>query len=400
MNLNFKPQVKIPATFMRGGTSKGVFFRNDDLPLEAQVPGKYRDSFLLRVIGSPDLFNKQIDGMGGASSSTSKVVILTKSTLKNHDINFLFGQVSIDKPFIDWSGNCGNLSAAVGPFALLKNMINKDKIPDNGVIKVRIWQKNISKSIISYVPIKNKVIQEVGSFMLDGVSFPSAEIKLEFLNPLDTIEGIKENLFPTGKLIDEILIPGFRKIKATLINVGIPTVFINAKSLGLKGTEGQEDINSNYNSLELLEKIRAFGALKMGLIKKIEEASFRQHTPKIAFVSESKNYVSSSGKKIFKDEIDLLVRGISMGKLHHAMMGTAAIAIAVASAIPGTVVSDISRSNKNDHVTFGHPSGKLSVGAKLEITQNKWVVSKVTMSRSARIIMDGFVFVPEININH
>jgi probable AcnD-accessory protein PrpF len=383
-------QIRVAATYMRGGTSKGVFFRLEDLPENAQTAGQSRDDLLLRVIGSPDSYGKQIDGMGGATSSTSKAVIVSKSTKPDHDVDYLFGQVSIDKAFVDWSGNCGNLSAAVGPFALHSGFIPPERIPYNGVVSVRIWQAHIGKTLVVEVPIQNGEVQELGDFELDGVTFPAAEIKVDFVRPT----GEDEALFPTGNLIDDLVLPGVGTLNATLISAGIPTVFIDAESVGYTGVELQEAINGDIEALSMFETIRAYGALKMGLVSDIEQAKTRQHTPKVAFVSRAKPYQTSSGKQINSKEIDLNVRALSMGKLHHAMMGTAAVAIASAASVPGTLVNLAAGGGERQGITFGHPSGKLTVGAHVTNTDAGWQVEKVSMSRSARIIMEGFVRVP------
>ncbi|MDV5046145.1 2-methylaconitate cis-trans isomerase PrpF [Vibrio diabolicus] len=387
---NQMSQIKVPATYMRGGTSKGVFFNLEDLPQEAQVAGEARDKLLLRVIGSPDPYAKQIDGMGGATSSTSKTVIVSRSSQDGHDVDYLFGQVSIDKPFVDWSGNCGNLSAAVGPFAIHAGLIPQDRIPENGIVTVRVWQVNISKTILVHVPIVNGFVQETGEFELDGVTFPAAEIQVDFVDPADG-EG---SMFPTGNLVDDLVVPDVGTFNATFINAGIPTIFIDAESIGYQGTELQDDINNDDTALAMFESIRAHGALKMGLISELEEAQTRQHTPKIAFVSKPKSYQSSSGKAVNESEIDVLVRALSMGKLHHAMMGTAAVAIASAACVPGTLVNLAAGGGEKESVTFGHPSGTLKVGAQAKQTEQGWVVQKAIMSRSARILMEGFVRVP------
>ena len=391
----FQPQIKIPATYMRGGTSKGVFFRLQDLPAAAQVPGPARDALLLRVIGSPDPYGKQIDGMGGATSSTSKTVILAKSSQPDHDVDYLFGQVSIDKPFVDWSGNCGNLSAAVGSFAISSGLVEASRIPDNGVAVVRIWQANINKTIIAHVPITNGQVQETGDFELDGVTFPAAEVQLEFMNPAADEDGAGGSMFPTGNLVDDLEVPGIGPLKATMINAGIPTIFVNAEAIGYTGTELQDAINSDEKALAKFETIRAHGAVRMGLIKHIDEAAKRQHTPKVAFVAAPQDYVSSSGKQVAKGDVDLLVRAMSMGKLHHAMMGTAAVAIGTAAAVPGTLVNLAAGGGAREAVRFGHPSGTLRVGAQATQENGEWTVTKAIMSRSARVLMEGWVRVPE-----
>lgn len=387
------PQIKIPATYMRGGTSKGVFFRIDDLPVAAQQPGAARDNLLLRVIGSPDPYGKQTDGMGGATSSTSKTVLLAKSTQPDHDVDYLFGQVAIDKPFVDWSGNCGNLTAAVGSFAIANGLVAAEKIPHKGICTVRIWQVNIGKTIIAHVPISNGEVQETGDFELDGVTFPAAEVQIEFLDPADG-DGDDAAMFPTGHVVDDLEVPGVGTLKATLINAGIPTIFVNAKDIGYTGTELQSAINSDKEALARFELIRAHGAVKMGLIKDVAEAVGRQHTPKVAFVAPPADYVSSSGKAIKAADIDVLVRALSMGQLHHAMMGTAAVAIGTAAAIPGTLVNLAAGGGDRQAVNFGHPSGTLRVGAEAVQDNGTWVVKKAIMSRSARVLMEGWVRIP------
>ena len=384
------PQIKIPATYMRGGTSKGVFFNLQDLPESAQVPGAARDALLLRVIGSPDPYGKQTDGMGGATSSTSKTVILSKSSQPDHDVDYLFGQVSIDKPFVDWSGNCGNLTAGVGAFAISSGLVDVSRIPRNGVAIVRIWQANISKTIIAHVPMSDGEVRETGDFELDGVTFPAAEVQIEFMDPADG-DGA---MFPTGNLVDDLEVPGVGTLEATMINAGIPTIFVNAEAIGYTGTELQEAINGDDKALAMFETIRAYGAVRMGLIRHINEAASRQHTPKVAFVAKPADYVSSSGKQVAAGDIDLLVRALSMGKLHHAMMGTAAVAIGTAAAIPGTLVNLAAGGGERSAVRFGHPSGTLRVGAEAGQVNGEWTATKAIMSRSARVLMDGWVRVP------
>ena len=387
----FKPQIKVPATYMRGGTSKGVFFNLTDLPKPAQVAGEARDNLLLRVIGSPDPYAKQTDGMGGATSSTSKTVILSKSEQTDHDVDYLFGQVAIDKPFVDWSGNCGNLTSAVGAFAISNGLVDKSRVPNNGVAIVRVWQANIKKSILVHVPMTNGEVQETGDFELDGVTFAAAEVKLEFIDPADG-DGA---LFPTGNVVDDLEVPGVGTLKATMINAGIPTIFINATDIGYTGTELQDDINNDVAALKKLETIRAYGAVKMGLITNISEAQARQHTPKVAFVASPLDYKASSGKLIEAANINLLVRAMSMGKLHHAMMGTAAVAIGTAAAIEGTLVNIAAGGGALSEVNFGHPSGTLKVGAEAKNINGDWQVTKASMSRSARVLMEGVVRVPQ-----
>lgn len=389
------PQIKIPATYMRGGTSKGVFFRLQDLPAAAQVPGAARDALLLRVVGSPDPYGKQTDGMGGATSSTSKVVILAPATRPGHDVDYLFGQVAIDSAFVDWSGNCGNLSAAVGPFAIANGLVDTARVPHDGIATVRIWQANIGKAIIAQVPISSGAVQETGDFELDGVAFPAAEVQLEFIDPAADEDGAGGAMFPTGNVVDELAVPGVGTLRATLINAGIPTIFVNAADIGCTGAELQEAINGDPAALARFEAIRAHGAVRMGLIATVDDAARRKHTPKVAFVAPPAGYTASSGKAVATADVDLLVRALSMGKLHHAMMGTAAVAIATAAAIPGTLVNHAAGGGQRSAVRFGHPSGTLRVGAEATRQSNgEWTVTKALMGRSARVLMSGWVHVP------
>jgi probable AcnD-accessory protein PrpF len=392
------PQIKIPAVYMRGGTSKGVFFRLQDLPEAAQTPGAARDALLLRVVGSPDPYGKQIDGMGGGSSSTSKTVIVSTSSRADHDIDYLFGQVSIDKAFVDWSGNCGNLSAAVGAFAISAGLLELSRVPRDGMAVVRVWQANIGKTIIAHVPMTNGEVQETGDFELDGVTFPAAEVQLEFMDPAADEEGVgspsSKSMFPTGRLIDDLEVPGLGTLRATMINAGIPTIFVDAEAIGYTGIELQDAINGDVAALAMFENIRAHGALRMGLIQHLDEAAQRQHTPKVAFVAKPATYTASSGKQVDAADIDLLVRALSMGKLHHAMMGTAAVAIGTAAAVPGTLVNLAAGGGALSAVRFGHPSGTLRVGAQATQHDGEWRVTKAVMSRSARVLMEGWVKVP------
>jgi probable AcnD-accessory protein PrpF len=391
--MSHAPQIRIPATYMRGGTSKGVFFRLEDLPEAARVPGHVRDALLMRVIGSPDPYGKHTDGMGGATSSTSKCVIISKSSVPDHDVDYLYGQVSIDTAFVDWSGNCGNLSSAVGPFAISTGLIDAARVPHDGICTVRIWQANIGKTIVAHVPITNGAVQETGDFELDGVTFPAAEIALEFLDPSDDGED-GGAMFPTGNLIDDLEVPGVGTFKVTMINAGIPTIFLDAADLGYTGSELQDAINKDAAALAKFETIRAHGAVRMGLISSIEQAATRQHTPKVAFVAPPADYTASSGKHVAVGDIDLQARALSMGKLHHAMMGTAAVAIGTAASIPGTLVNRAAGGGEREAVRFGHPSGTLRVGAQVRNVDGQWTVTKAIMSRSARVLMEGWVRVP------
>ncbi len=390
------PQLRIPATYMRGGTSKGVFFRLQDLPEWAQVPGPQRDALLMRVIGSPDPYGKHTDGMGGATSSTSKCVIIGPATQPDHDVDYLYGQVAIDRAFVDWTGNCGNLSTAVGPFAISNGFIPADRIPQDGTVAVKVWQKNIGKTIIVHVPVRNGQVQETGDFELDGVTFPAAEIVLEFVDPSDDGDDDSAgSMFPTGNVVDDLEVPGIGTLRATMITAGIPTIFINAADIGYRGNELQGDINSDPTALQRFEAIRTAGALRMGIIRDAAEIASRQHSPKVAMVAPPMDFVSSAGKSVSASEMDLQVRAMSMGKMHHAMMGTASVAIATAAGVPGTVVNAAAGGQVGESVTFAHPSGLLRVGAQVTNENGQWVVRKAIMSRSARVLMEGLVRVPD-----
>ncbi|MEF2155711.1 2-methylaconitate cis-trans isomerase PrpF [Luteimonas sp. FXH3W] len=394
--MSHDPQLRIPATYMRGGTSKGVFFRLQDLPEWAQTPGPQRDALLMRVIGSPDPYGKHTDGMGGATSSTSKCVIIGPATQPDHDVDYLYGQVAIERAFVDWTGNCGNLSTAVGPFAISNGFIPVDRIPENGTVAVKVWQKNIGKTIIVHVPIRNGVVQETGDFELDGVTFPAAEIVLEFVDPSDDGgDNGAASMFPTGNVVDDLVVPGIGTLRATMITAGIPTIFVNAADIGYRGNELQGDINSDSAALQRFEAIRTAGALRMGIIREVAEMASRQHSPKVAMVAPPMDFVSSAGKSVAADAMDLQVRAMSMGKMHHAMMGTASVAIATAAGVPGTVVNAAAGGQVGDAVTFAHPSGLLRVGAQVTNEDGHWVVRKAIMSRSARVLMEGLVRVPD-----
>lgn len=383
-------QLRIPAVYMRGGTSKGVFFLASDLPVDITT----RDRLLLRVVGSPDRYGQQIDGMGGATSSTSKVVVLSKSRRADCDVDYLFGAVAIQQPVIDWSGNCGNLSAAVGPFAISAGLV---AAPADGVATVRIWQANLGKIIIAHVPMHQGEVQELGDFELDGVAFPGAEVRLEFIDPASDEGNLERgSMFPTGHKIDTLDVPGLGPMEATLINAGNPTIFIDAASLGLTGTELQGEVNGNPELLGLAEAIRAQGAVVMGLADNAAQATLkRPHTPKLALVAMPEHYTASDGKQVTQPAIDLLARIFSMGQLHHAMTGTGAVAIAAAAAIPGTLVHRVAPVGADGRVRFGHPSGTMSVGAQAVEENGQWRVKKVLMSRTARRLMEGWVRVPK-----
>ncbi|SDZ61737.1 2-methylaconitate cis-trans isomerase PrpF [Pseudomonas salomonii] len=379
-------QRRIPAVYMRGGSSKGVFFLDKDLP----PAGQERDAILLRVIGSPDVYGKQIDGMGGATSSTSKVVIIGQASREDCDVDYLFGAPAIETPVIDWSGNCGNLSSAVGPYAISEGLVDA---PRDGIAVVRIWQANIQKRIIAHVPMRNGEVLEEGDFVLDGVAFPAAEIVLEFLKP----GGSDGSILPTGNAVDELEIPGIGLMPVTLLNAGNPTIFLEADRVGLKGTETQDQVNGDAELLARCETIRAHCTVAMGLAATAEEATrLRPHTPKLCFVAKPQSYQAAGGKFVEPGDIDVIARILSMGKLHHAITGTGAVAVAVAAALDGTLVNRIVGDIGDRQVRMGHTAGSVAVGAKTVLEDGGWSVDKAVMSRSARRLMEGWVRVPEV----
>ena len=384
----------LAATVMRGGTSKGIFLLQSSLPPAARADPALRDRLLLRLIGSPDPYGAQIDGLGGGTSSTSKVVLVARSARPGHDVDYLFGAVAIGHPLIDWSGNCGNLSAAVGPFAIAQGLV---PAPRDGLATVRLWQANIGKTIVAHVPMQRGAVCEAGDFMLDGVAFASAAIELEFLDPGGGKAGAAGPLLPTGRAVDVLTAPDGARVEATLINAGNPTVFVDAQAIGLTGLEMQHEVNANPALLDRLEALRAQAAVVMGLARSAGEATRdRPATPKLCFVAPPADYRAADGRRVSAADIDLLARILSMGRLHHAMTGTGGVAIAAAASIPGTLVQRLLPAAPPDgRVRFGHPSGSLSVAARASRSDDgRWRIDKVSMTRSARRLMQGSVFVP------
>lgn len=376
--------ISLPATWMRGGTSKGLFFRAADLPADPAL----RDRLLLRALGSPDPYGKQIDGVGGATSSTSKVVIVGPAARTDCDVDYLFGQVPIGEGPIDWSGNCGNLTAAVGPFALRQGLV---PMPADGLATVRIWQANIGKRILARVPVAGGAVVEAGDFRLDGVAFPAAEIGLEFLDPAGEAGG----LFPTGRRVDGLSLPGGGAIEATLIDAGNPLVLVAASDLGVAGDEPQAELNARPDLLARCEAIRVAGALAMGLARDAEAARLRPHTPKLALLAPPLACTSSGGRRFTTDQLDLACRVVSIGVFHHAIPGTAAIAIAAGASVPGTVAASLLVRPAGELLQLGHPSGRVGVGVEAREEGAAWRILAARMSRSARVLMEGRVFVPE-----
>jgi len=386
-NTRAMPPVAFPATFMRGGTSKGVFFRDGVLPADPAL----RDAILLAVLGGPDQYKRQIDGLGGASSSTSKAVIVGPSRRPDADVDYLFGQVSIDRAFVDYSGNCGNLSGAVGPYAIAQGLVPAVE----GITVVRIWQVNTNRLIIAHVPVRGGQPLEEGTFHLDGVPTPGAEIVVDFVDPGGSLTGA---LLPTGNVVDVLDVADVGRVRATLLDAATAMVFVHAADLGLTGTEQRQQVDADAALLARVEAIRAAGAVAMGLAATVEEATAnRPGTPKIAFVSPPRAHVAAGGATIATDEIDFVARCFSMGTMHHAFVATGAVAAAVAAVLPGTVVNEVAPlgSRGSATVRFAHASGVVRIGAAVEQRNGTSTASTVRVSRTARRIMHGEVFVPD-----
>ncbi len=377
--------IRFPATWMRGGTSKGLFVDPADLPVD---PAR-RDALLLRALGSPDPYGTQMDGLGGATSSTSKVALVSRSTRPGFDLDYRFGAVAVSEAVIDWSGNCGNLSAAVGVFGLSRSLV---AAPADGIAMLRIWQANLGQTILAHLPVRDGQAVEDGDFRLAGVAFPGAEIVLDFLDPAS-----ETALLPTGQPTDRLEIPGLGVIEASLINAGNPTIFVRAADLDLTGTESPADFNRDAALLARCEAIRAHGAVAMRLAARPEDATAqRPHTPKLAFVAPARTYRATDGSLIAASAVDLVARILSMGKLHHAFTATGAVALAVAAMLPGSLARDALGDPlaAESEVRIGHAAGVMAVGATVVADQGRWRVEKVILRRSARRLMEGWVWAP------
>jgi len=378
--------ITFPAVFMRGGTSKGIFFRGGVLPEEP----KLRDAILLRALGSPDPYKRQIDGLGGASSSTSKAVIVSRSDRPGIDVDYLFAQVDVERPLIDYTANCGNLSGAVGPFAISEGLVEAI----DGTTSVRIWQVNTSRLIVAHVPVRDGEPVEEGAYVIDGVPFPSAEIALDFYDPGGSVTG---KLLPTGNAVDELDVPAVGVLRVTLLDAATITVFVRANDVGLVGTELRPQVDGDVALLAKLESIRAAAAVRLGLAANAQEATRRRPgTPKLALVAAPARYRTAGGIDIEAEQVDFVARMISMGTLHHAFPGTGAICAAVAAAIPGTVVNEVAcvAPGREHSITFGHTSGTIRIGVTLAERDAIWHAEKARVSRSARRIMQGEVCIP------
>jgi hypothetical protein len=381
------PQVPVRAVLMRGGTSRGVFFRRQDIP----GPGALRDRLIQRVFGSPDPYGAQIDGLGGALSTTSKVVVVGPSSEPDCDVDYFFGQVDITRPLVDYTGSCGNLSAAVGPFAIDEGLV----AATGAMTTVRIWQVNTKKRIIAHVPTEAGTAAVDGAFTIDGVPFPGARIQLDNLDPGGTLTG---GLLPTGSAVDVLDVPGLGRIETTLVDASNPVVIVRASDLGLRGDELAEDVDAHPELLRKIEAIRACGAVAMGLAASAEEATRRRPgTPKITFVAEPRAYRTQRGTSVASDDVTLLSRIMSMGTLHRTHAATGAVAVAAAALVRGSIAYAVARratEGPEQEVRIGHPSGVLPVGARVVQANGRWVCEKGITYRTARRLMEGWAFVP------
>ncbi|AUH53582.1 hypothetical protein CXB49_08800 [Chromobacterium sp. ATCC 53434] len=363
---------RLPATLMRGGTSKGLFIRADALPEDTAC----WEPMLLRALGSPDPHGLQLDGLGAGLSSTSKVVILSPSRRENCDVDCLFGQVALREARIDWSGNCGNLASAVPLFAVMEGLAR----PGDGVATLSIWQANVGKRILAELEIFNGQPVCQGDFRIDGIATPGAPIRLRFLDP---VGGCSGELFPTGRLIDELKLPDGSHVEATLVDAGNPTLFVRARDFGLQGHERNGEIE--LAALRRLELARATASVAMGLASDIFEAEReRPGTPRISFLAPSR-----------EPERQIEARVLSGRRLHHAYSGTGAIALACACAVEGTLAAELAGGAvRGMPLTFGHAGGQQTLEAVLGLGELGWTVDEVVMTRTARPLMRGEAFIP------
>lgn len=381
--------LRVPAVYMRGGTSKGLFFHNKDLPWDPVA----RDALILAAYGSPDPSGRQLDGMGGGTSVTSKVAIIGPSRSPEHDVEYLFGQVSIDRPLVSYKGNCGNLSSAVGPFAVEEAMVELLE----PLTTVRILQLNTGKTIMAEVPVHQGRYNPLGNYSIDGVPGTGSKITLRFLHPGGSVTG---KLLPTGSPREIWKVRGLGRVQLSILDAGNPVVFLRAGDLGLEGTE-IEEIDRDPELKHKLEAVRAEAAVRLGLAKDPREASQKsQAVPKIALVAAPKPYRSLSGITVQEQEIHILVRMMSMGNLHRAYAVTAAICTAGAALIEGSLVQEVvgNRGKQPGPIILGHPSGRMEIEALLEERAGRLEYLEARLGRTARRLMEGHVLVPEARI--
>jgi 2-methylaconitate cis-trans-isomerase PrpF len=379
-------QHRIRAVVMRGGTSRAVFFHQADLPVDPEI----RDRVILKIYGGGDPYGRQIDGLGGATSVTSKTAIIGPASVPDADVDYTFGQVSVGKPLIDYGGNCGNISSAVGPFAIEEGLVRAT----DPVTQVRIWQTNTRKRIIAHVPTAGGVPQAEGEHSIDGVPGAGALILLEFLNPGGSMTG---RLLPTGHPTDALDVPGVGGVTVSLIDAANPVVFIRPSDLGLTGLETAERVDGDPALLSRIEAVRAHAAVRMGLAPNAAEASAKSPgVPKIAFVTSPQEYIAADGRVVAPAGIEVVGRIMTMGRLHRAYALTGAICTAVAAQVEGTLVHEAARAARSGErsVRIGHPSGVIEIGVDVRRSDGAWIVEKVTTQRTARRLMEGAALIP------
>jgi len=381
VNMSINKKYRLPCMIIRGGTSKGLYFLEKDLPKEQAE----RDQVLLKVMGSPDM--KQINGLGGATSVTSKVAIIKVSSRPDADVDYTFAQVSVDKPLVSYKGNCGNISSGVGPFALERGLVPL-KEP---MTPVRIYNTNTGKIIEAEVQVENGAVKYEGDFKIAGVKGSASPVKLKFMHPAGTIS---KELLPTGHAVDELDVPGFGKVQVSIVDAANPLVFVKAADLGLKGTELPAELDADPAKLDLLEKVRGLAAVKLGLIKDYTKSAWETPgIPKMTFVAEPHDYLTANGQSIKENQIDLLSRMMSMQKTHPTYAMTGAMCTAAAAVVPGSVVAQVLRKDADTQfIRIGHPDGILEAGVDYSLKDNKVEVEDTFGFRTANLLLDGTAF--------
>ncbi len=381
-------QLKLRAVFMRGGTSKAVMLRAADLPAERELWAP----IFLGVIGSPDPNGRQLDGMGGGISSLSKICVIGPPTRAGADVDYTFAQVSVKDASVDYSGNCGNMSSAVGPFAVDEGLVTASAADAAGEATVRIHNTNTRKLIVAHFPLDGGRAAVDGDFSLPGVAGTGAPVRLDFLEPGGAGTG---RLLPTGNPIDTLDANGMRGIEASMVDAANPCVFVAADALGASGVEMPDELEANGALLRRLEAIRIAASLRMGIAKTAEAAARIPSIPKVAMVAPAREARTLAGERLAAEHADVTVRMISIGQPHRAVPLTGAMSLAVASRIEGTVVNRIARpaASPGDPVRIAQPSGLTVVGAMVRRENNEWFAESATVYRTARRLMEGWVFV-------
>jgi 2-methylaconitate isomerase len=373
---------KLPAVFMRGGTSKALIFHERNLPVD-------RDAWaplFLRAIGSPDPYGRQLNGMGGGVSSLSKVCIVGPPRHPDADVDYTFAQLVPRESIVDYSGNCGNMSSAIGPFAVDEGLV---KAPD-GETTVRIHNTNTKKIICGTFRVRNGRAAVEGELEIPGVAGAGSPVRLDFLDPGGATTG---RLLPTNKPIDTLPIPDVGPVEVSMVDAANACVFVDAGSLGLTGTEMPDEIEANQRVLSTLASIREQASIAMGVTKSLDEARARKLVPFVGMVSSPQDATTLTGDRIAARDVDLTVRMMSSGQPHRALPLTASLCIAVAAGIPDTLVGRVRRSGTDDTLRVAMPSGVLNVGAEVVRSGDSWVANRGAFYRTARRLFDGFVYV-------